>query len=158
MTFSCKITAIFHTVKNHRDCSQLTLLQLVICSRWRGVTSHGGWRRTPPLRAALWPSPLVLSAGVRQQKAGGNGASGRVRRREGRGKHRLWSGRLLHASPDPPQTAVVGKPPLQCVGLLSSMDGPTCTPSPLLSLSLSHSRSLCVSASLPADASFIQSG
>lgn len=36
--------------------------------QWRGVTSHGGWRRTPPVRASLSASPLLLSA-VGQHKA-----------------------------------------------------------------------------------------
>lgn len=49
-----------------------------------------------------------LSAGVRQQKRRRDGASGRVRRREGRELH-LRSGRFLHVSPHPPQAAVVGK-------------------------------------------------
>lgn len=72
---------------------------------------RGGRRTPPPLPSsvALSPSPLVFSAGFRAAPSRRDGASGRVRRREGRGR-RLRSGRLLHASPDRPSADVVGKP------------------------------------------------
>ncbi|MEQ2188568.1 hypothetical protein GOODEAATRI_016397, partial [Goodea atripinnis] len=69
---------------------------------------------TPPLRAALTPTLLAFSAAFRQLKTRWDGDSGRVRRQEGR-ERPLRSGRLFHASPHHPQTAVVGKPPLPYV-------------------------------------------
>lgn len=82
-------------------------------------------------RSSLTDCSRSLS-GRQAAETRGDGASGRVRRREGR-ERRLRSGRLLHASPDHPQAAVVGKTSSAVCGL-SSMDGPTCSPSLCLSL------------------------
>lgn len=39
--------------------------------QWRAVTSHGGWRRTPPLRSSLTVSSPSLSGQSGGTKAGG---------------------------------------------------------------------------------------
>lgn len=117
-----------------------------------GEEERRGGRRTPPplpSSVALSPSPLVFSAGFRAAPSRRDGASGRVRRREGRGR-RLRSGRLLHASPDRPSADVVGKPSsphssshLAMCGVPTAVGPPAAPPSsfPFTPLVFEHSAS-----------------
>lgn len=58
---------VFHHLNGHSHWRAWTELWL-----WRGVTSHGGWRRTPPpVRASLSASPLPLSAVGQHKGAAG---------------------------------------------------------------------------------------
>lgn len=66
----------------------------------------------------------------------GDGASGRVRRRQGR-ERQLRPGRLLQAPPDHPPADVLGKPPSATCGL-ALMNRPARTPPPSLCLGLVH--------------------
>jgi len=108
--------------------------------------------RTPPLRAALWPPPLLLSPGVRLHTCRKeDGGSGSVRRREGR-ERRLRPGRLLHAPPDHPQADVVGKQAsaATCCGVHINGQAhlhplhPTHPTHPHLSISLPFTLCVCV--------------
>lgn len=128
--------------------------QLILrCSQWSAL-SDAVWLHTEATgrRRCAQLSDRLLSFSQLAAESRRDAGSGRVWRREGR-ELLLRSGRVLHASPDHPETDVVGKPPLQRVVWYQWTGLPSCTPSTPC-LSLFHSHYLCLSLFV----SFIQSG